>query len=335
VKEQLELLKSMKRSPRYEPGEKLGDGTVGSVYRARNPDTGQVVALKVLLPNVCKQEQVRARFLREMYVLEKLSHRNIVRYYGGGQTGSQLFYAMELLDGGSIKDLILAHGKLPWRESVRWAIRILSALQHAHNHGIIHRDIKPSNLFLTREGRIVLGDFGIAFDVEGADITHDGMAVGTLAYSSPEQIRGDRGIGGQADLYSLGCVLFEMLTGRLPFRGTSFAQLMHGHLHDPPPHVNDHGAGCPGWLDEIIWQMMQKDPGARPFNARAVEGYLMDHLAEQEGEASVWSKDDHLRDLVAADANPFDLSTVPASRWLALAGLLILLAGAAWLAATL
>jgi len=314
-------------SARYQLEEQLGAGTVGTVYRARNVDTGQRVALKVLLPSACKNDQIRARFLREMYVLERLSHPNIVRCYGGGQMDHQLFFAMDIIDGGSIRQVIDAHGKIPWPQAVRWSIRVLSALQHAHNHGVIHRDIKPSNLFLTTDGRIVLGDFGIAFDVEGSDITLDGLTVGTVASPAPEQTRGEREITGKSDIYSYGCVLFEMLTGRLPYRGRSYAQIIDGHLNQPVPNVNEAGAHCPGWLDEIVYQMMQKDPAARPFNARSVEGYLMDHLDRAEaGQQPNGQQAEEFRPYEQWSSSPYDLGRISAGRMLALAAMVLVLA---------
>ena len=256
-------------------GEPLGVGTVGSVYRAVLTPSGRAIAVKVLLPSVSGDDSIAARFEREMLILEKLDHPNIVGYHGGGKSGGQLFYGMELVDGGSIKELLEENGLLPWRVAVKYAAQVASALQHAHNHGVIHRDLKPSNLFLDREGAIKLGDFGIALDTHAADLTADGITVGTYAYMSPEQIRSGGIVTGQSDLYSLGCVLFEMLTGEPPYPGKNFAEIWEQHLHSSPPLPSKHGADCPDWLDELVVQLLTKDPAERPFNARQVQGVLL------------------------------------------------------------
>ncbi|MCA9260566.1 MAG: serine/threonine protein kinase, partial [Planctomycetales bacterium] len=193
----------------FKLGDPLGVGTVGTVYRATSEDLDTPVAVKILHPNVAHDDQIVDRFQREIVIMERLNHPHIVRHYGGGVMDGQYFYAMQLLDHGSLKDRLQQHGRLPWAQAAAYAAQIASALQHAHNHGIIHRDLKPSNLFFAEDGRIVLGDFGIAHDMHDTDITADGITVGTYAYMSPEQICADGEITGKADIYSLGCVLYE------------------------------------------------------------------------------------------------------------------------------
>jgi serine/threonine protein kinase len=160
------------------------------------------------------------------------------------------------------------------------ARQVSSALQHAHNNGIIHRDLKPGNLFLDVDGNIKLGDFSIARDVHSADLTETGLTVGTHAYMAPEQITGDSNISGKADLYSLGCVLFEILAGRKPFEGTNFAILFEQHLHKRAPKVDEFVNDCPAVLSRVIEQLLAKDPNDRPFNARSVQGLMTELLAE-------------------------------------------------------
>jgi len=157
-------------------------------------------------------------------------------------------------------------------------------LQHAHNHGIIHRDLKASNLFFGEDGKIILGDFGIARDTHEADVTADGITVGTYAYMSPEQICADKQISGKADLYSLGCVMVEMLTGKPPFVGLNFAQIWDQHLHTQPKRMREQGIDCPEWLDDLIMQLLEKDPEQRPFNARAVQGLIKQQLESEFGD---------------------------------------------------
>jgi serine/threonine protein kinase len=263
--------------------EPLGVGTVGTVYRAESPDIDYPVAVKLLHPTIAHDPNIVNRFQREITIMERLNHPHIVRNYGGGLMDSQYFYAMQLLDHGTLKERLEKHGPLPWPQAAALTSQIASALQHAHNHGIIHRDLKTSNLFFDDQGRIVLGDFGIARDTHDADVTGDGITVGTYAYMSPEQICADREISGKADLYSLGCCLYEMLTGRPPFQGVNFAQIWDQHLHKQPPGLRAQGVDCPEWLEALVIKLLEKDPERRPFNARAVQGLIKDHLEDEFG----------------------------------------------------
>ena len=263
--------------------EPLGMGTVGSVYRAESSDIAEPVAVKLLHPTIAHDENVVDRFQREIVIMERLSHPHIVRNYGGGIMDGQYFYAMELLNHGSLKDRLEKYGPLPWPQAAAYAAQIASALQHAHNHGIIHRDLKSSNLFFGADGRLILGDFGIARDTHEADVTADGITVGTYAYMSPEQICADKKITGQADLYSLGCVIYEMLTGKPPFMGANFAQIWDQHLHSQPKSLIESGVDCPQWLEDLVMKLLEKKPEQRPFNARAVQGVIKEHLIDEFG----------------------------------------------------
>ncbi|TWU56642.1 Serine/threonine-protein kinase PknB [Rubripirellula tenax] len=259
----------------FELGPVLGVGTVGTIYLATENATGNRVALKKLHPGVSQDVNIRARFEREMLILSRLRHPNIIAYHGGGDDGGTLFYSMELVEGGTVRDLLETRGAFAWPVVVELARQICSALQYAHNHGVIHRDLKPGNLFLTREGELKLGDFGIARDLHNADLTSSGMTVGTHAYMAPEQITGDTSISGKADLYALGCCLYEMLVGKKAFSGENFAQLFEQHLRAAPPRVRDSIPDCPPELDEIINQLLEKRPEDRPFNARKVQATML------------------------------------------------------------
>lgn len=260
----------------YQIGEVLGVGTVGTIYRAIDRHTGLPFAIKKLHPTVSADRLIRARFRREMLILDRLYHPNIVRYYGGGEENGLLYYVMELVDGGTVKALLETDGPLPWQAVTDIGRQLCSALQFAHNHGVIHRDLKPGNLFLTTDGQVKLGDFGIARDLKHADITSSGMTVGTHAYMAPEQIRGDIAISGKADLYALGCCLFELLTGRTPFVGENFSHLFEQHLRSSPPRVRQLLPQCPVELDDAIDQMLAKNPEQRPFNARQIQGVMLE-----------------------------------------------------------
>lgn len=277
-------LKFIPTAATFRLGAPLGVGTVGTVYRAESDQLDVPAAVKILHPNIAHDEQIVNRFQREIVIMERLNHPHIVRHFGGGLMDGQYFYAMQLLDHGSLKDRLQQHGPLAWPQAAAYAAQIASALQHAHNHGIIHRDLKPSNLFFAEDGRVVLGDFGIAHDVHDTDITADGITVGTYAYMSPEQICADGQITGKADLYSLGCVLYEMLTGKPPYSGANFAQIWDQHLHSTPKPIAEQGVECPEWLEKLLLQLLEKDPERRPFNARAVQGQIKEHLQAEFGE---------------------------------------------------
>jgi len=270
----------------FDFGVVLGVGTVGTIYdvQVRQEGTvspaadqlrGEDLALKKLHPAVCRDPLITARFRREMLILERLQHPNIVSYFGGGNEDGQLFYVMERVDGGTVKELLESSGPLSWPVVVDIARQSCSALQCAHNHGVIHRDLKPGNLFLTRDARVKLGDFGIARDLHNAGLTNQGLTVGTHAYMSPEQITGDESLSGKADLYAMGCCLFEMLTNRKVFLGENFAQLFDQHLRSDPPPVDQFVGDAPQELCDIIAQCLAKNPEDRPFNARAIQGVML------------------------------------------------------------
>jgi serine/threonine protein kinase len=276
-------LKFIPTAATFQLKELLGSGTVGAVYRAESPDLEGPVAIKLLHPTVSHDQNIVDRFQREIVIMQRLNHPHIIHHYGGGLMDGQFFYAMQLLSGGSLKERLKQHGPLPWQQVAAYGAQIASALQHAHNHGIIHRDLKPSNLFFDPDGKLILGDFGIAHDTYDADITADGITVGTYAYMAPEQICAEGTITGKVDLYSLGCVMVEMLTGQPPFVGVNFAQIWDQHLHHQPKGLSASGIDCPEWLEELIMQLLAKDPRQRPFNARTIQGVLMEHLNAQFG----------------------------------------------------
>jgi eukaryotic-like serine/threonine-protein kinase len=262
--------------------EPLGVGSMGAVYRAESDDIRYPVAIKILHPSIAHDATMVDRFQREIVIMERLNHPHIIRHYGGGMMDGQYFYAMELLNHGSLRDR-LQRGPLTWPLAALYVSQVAAALQHAHNHGIIHRDLKPTNLFFREDGRLVLGDFGIARDMHDADGIDPGKTVGTYAYMSPEHICADREITGKADLYSLGCVGYEMLAGKPPFGGANFAQIWDQHLHATPRGLREQGINCPDWLEQLLLQLLAKEPHRRPFNARAVQGLVRDQLEDEFG----------------------------------------------------
>lgn len=257
-------------------GDKLGVGGMGIVYRGTYEKTGQEVAVKVLSPQMSADKQVTKRFVREMEILKRLEHKNIVKYYGGGSDDDQFYYAMEIMDGGSLDDYLKRRKRLSWEQTIEVAKAVARGLEHAHNKGIVHRDLKPANLFLTKSGKIKLGDFGIARDTERTALTAAGKTVGTYAYMAPEQIAGSPPVSRKTDLYALGCVMFQMLTGRVPFEAENAAEMLMQHLEMKPPRVSEHCPDCPVWLENVVSKLLSKEPEDRYYDARALRSALDD-----------------------------------------------------------
>src|SRR5438132_12136996 len=254
----------------FEVEKQLGGGAMGSVYRARYCKTGQKVALKVMLAGLGGNETALARFEREAKVLKQLSHRNIVRFYIASQHQGTPYYAMEYVEGEPLDAALQRKGRLTWEKIVDLGKQVCAALQHAHDQGIVHRDLKPSNLMVTADGTIKLTDFGIAKDLDVTQLTSANCTVGTAAYMSPEQCRGERNLTHKSDLYSLGVVLYELLTGHKPFEAETtmdmFLQHVQGTFERPSREVLD----IPVWLDTLVCQLLEKEPARRPYDAVTV-----------------------------------------------------------------
>ena len=255
----------------FEVGDRIGVGGMGIVYRATYTKNGAQVALKILSPELSETESLQRRFEREVSILKKLQHPHIVRYYGGGKFGTQRFYAMELIAGGSVEDLLKQKKKLPWEEALDIAMQVAKALEHAHEAGVIHRDLKPANLLLTKDGTVKLTDFGIARDTTDTALTAAGKTVGTYAYMAPEQIRGKPPVDKKTDLYGLGCVLFEMIAGETPFQCENQGEMLMMHLQEEPPRITSLVPDCPMFVEELIFHLLEKDPQERPFDALDVQ----------------------------------------------------------------
>lgn len=260
----------------FELEEQLGAGGMGVVYRAKYTKTGLHVALKLLSPGLAEDEKLIARFTRELEILKKLKHPNIVQCYGGGRLGEQRFYAMELIHGGTLSEVLKDKGKLPWELVIEYGVQICSALEHAHENGVVHRDIKPANLMLDKSGKIKLADFGLARLSDGVALTAAGKTLGTFAYMAPEQISGKSPITAKTDLYALGVVFFELLTGKAPFQSSTTAEVLMQHLTKKPPRICAEVMDCPIWLERVIFQLLEKEPEKRPRDALAVAQALLE-----------------------------------------------------------
>ena len=267
----------------YEIVARVGVGGMGEVYEGRHPLIGKRVAVKVLLPSLSNEQELVERFLSEARAVNEIRHRGIVDIFSFGQLpeGSR-YFVMEFLEGEAFDKIIKKRAPLPMGETLGWADEMLDALEAAHSAGIIHRDIKPSNLFLVNTGRgrpyVKLLDFGIAklgaIAGEATPQTRASVILGTPDYISPEQARG-KPISPQTDLYALGCVLFEMLTGERVFRGENTLQTMWMHVEDRPPVPSSIRPDIPPALDEVILWALEKDAANRPPSAAVMRDQLL------------------------------------------------------------
>ncbi len=247
---------------RYEIKRRLGSGGMAEVYLAYDRHLGRQVALKVLLSKYANDEQFIERFRREASSAAGLNHPNIVQIYDRGEAEGTYYIAMEYLDGRTLKDLIVEHGPLRTDHIVSIAGQILEGLRFAERKGVVHRDIKPQNIMVDAEGRVKVTDFGIARAANSVGMTETGSILGTAHYLSPEQAQGHPAEAG-ADLYSLGVVMYEMATGRLPFTGDNPVAIAMQHVHEPPVLPSTLVPGIPENLERVILKALAKTPETR------------------------------------------------------------------------
>ena len=261
---------------RYRIVRKLGSGGMANVYLAEDQELGRRVAIKILNDRHSGDEQFVERFRREAKNAAGLSHPNIVSIYDRGEAAEGAYYiAMEYLDGRSLKELIVSRGPAPIPIAIDYARQILAALRFAHRHGVIHRDIKPHNILVDSEGRVKVTDFGIArAEQAGAQqMTEAGSIIGTAQYLSPEQARGTR-VDKTSDLYSLGIVLYELLTGTVPFTGDTPVEIAMKHLSAIPDPPSERRAEVPHALDQVVLRALAKDPHDRYESAEEMDADL-------------------------------------------------------------
>ena len=257
---------------RYRIQRKLGAGGMADVYLAEDQELGRRVAIKILNGRHANDAQFIERFRREAKNAAALNHPNIVSIYDRGEAEDTYYIAMEFLDGRTLKELIVGHGAAPVRVAIEYARQILSALRFAHRHGIVHRDIKPHNVLVDREGRVKVTDFGIA-RAGTSQMTETGSIVGTAQYLSPEQARGGE-VDQRSDLYSLGVVLYELLTGKTPFEGDTPVEVAMKHLSNAPKPPSELRKDIPPELDMVVLRALAKDPNDRYQSADEMEGDL-------------------------------------------------------------
>jgi serine/threonine protein kinase len=257
---------------RYELLEKLGAGGMGTVYRANDHGTGRVVALKFLVESLAGDPVLKRRFLREAQAAAALDHLNIGAIHGVEETeDGRLFIVMPYYEGGTLKSRI-AKEPLSVTDAIACAEQVADGLAHAHAAGVIHRDIKPANLIFAGDGSLKILDFGIA-KIVGEKLTRTGLVLGTLAYMSPEQAAG-ASLDHRTDLWALGVVFHEMLTGRPPFSAPSIELLFRAVRHDEPPTVRSLRAEVPPGVEAVVSRLLQKEPDRRYPDAASVAATL-------------------------------------------------------------
>lgn len=271
--------------PLLQPGEILGDyeildqvgGNMGLVYKARHRRLGKVVALKLLPGDWTKDAERVARFQREIQVMGRLDHPNLVRAMDARNIDGIQLVAMEWVDGTDLHQIMKTRSRIPISDACEMARQAALGLQHAHEHGLIHRDIKPSNLMLARPGVLKIIDLGLALsqDESTHSLTQTGVLMGTMSFCAPEQIRNPSKVDIRADVYSLGCTLYKLLSGKPPYGSKqSVSEIVHAHLEEPFPLLCQARPDAPAELEAILLRMTQKDPGSRYATPKEVADAL-------------------------------------------------------------
>ena len=253
---------------RYVTERTLGRGGMATVELARDEQLGRKVAIKRLFGSLSGDEDFRERFLREGRMAARLSHPNIVGVHDVGEEDGVPYIVMEHVEGETLADLIARKAPLDPDRAVDLVLQICAGLEHAHAAGLVHRDIKPQNLLVRSDDTVKIADFGIARPLDGTQMTQAGTVLGTAAYLAPEQALGER-VTGAADIYSLGCVLYECITGATPFADKEGMRILWAHLQEDPPDPCTRRADAPSSLGWEITQALRKEPSHRPPTATA------------------------------------------------------------------
>jgi serine/threonine-protein kinase len=254
----------------------LGDGSLSVVYRATQLSSDTEVALKVLATPLHEIQSFRERFSREGRLQASIRHPHVVPVYEAGDDSGLLFIAMQIVDGPSLKEL-LQSGELDVWRALSLLTQVASALDAAHAQGLVHRDIKPQNILVARRDHAYLMDFGLGFEVDGAPLTLPGQTIGTIDYLPPEAAREER-MTHMSDVYGLGCVLYECLTGQIPFPRPNVAATLFALLTEPPPRPSERRPELPQAIDGVIARGLAKDPTERPASASLLIAEAIDAM---------------------------------------------------------
>ncbi len=272
----------------------LGSGGMGEVFQAEHAVTQRVEAMKILAADPASTPDRDQRFLREIQLQARLNHPNIAVVHNAFWQDGNLIMIMELIQGDSLRSM-LEHGKLPLTTALDYACQALRALDYAHARGVVHRDISPSNMIVTAEGTLKLTDFGLAKSHTDIRLTQTGVIVGSLYYTSPEQVQGNTTVDIRADIYSMGALLFEMVTGAKLFDCDKPFSLMQAHVEQPPPRASDVLPGLPSTLDDILLKALDKDRDKRFQSAELFRCALESVKDTRNGEYCALSAPVHLR----------------------------------------
>ena len=251
----------------------IGRGGMGVVYEARQQSLNRTVAVKILPAEMAGDATTAARFVREAHSMARLRHPNIVDVIDVGEEDGTPFFAMKYIDGESLRSLVQREGALLPERAAKIAAEVADALDHAHQRDVVHRDIKPANILIDSSGRAVVTDFGIAKVADSTGLTSTGVSIGTPEYMSPELVRGNP-IDGRTDIYGLGVVLYQMVTGRVPFSATTPLAIAMKHVSDAPLTPRAVGVVCPEWLETVILKALAKEPSDRFPSASAMAAAL-------------------------------------------------------------
>src|SRR5688572_444785 len=256
----------------YRLEQEVGHGAMGRVFLARDLKHGRAVAVKMLHGDLTTSISIE-RFTREIQVISRLNHPHIVGLYDSGEFDGQLYYVMPLVEGDTLRDRLRREKRLPAEDAVRITLQICDALAYAHSHGIVHRDIKPDNILLPTRNHAVLADFGLSRALMTATdrrLTATGFSLGTPRYMSPEQTAGDREVDGRSDIYSLGTVLYEMLSGEPPFVDEDVRRLLARKLSEPPPELKARRPDVPVAVAGVVRTALATIPAER---FKAADGF--------------------------------------------------------------
>jgi serine/threonine-protein kinase len=277
----------MDRVGPYVIDRKIGTGGMGTVYLARHEATGEAAAVKVLPASLAREEGFLARFEREIAALRQLDNPHVVKVFDSGTVGEEgsdgqaYYYAMEYVEGETLLAKLRRERRLPWPTVIEYGVQVCSAMKAALDAGIINRDLKPSNLLISNDGNVKLADFGVAQVFASSRLTKTGGIIGTAEFMSPEQAQGQRATK-KSDLYSLGAVMYTMLAGKPPYSGQTMLDVLHKHRfgqYDKPRH---YAPDCPSWLEDVIVQLLEKDPEKRPSDAYVTGKRLREILKKVE-----------------------------------------------------
>jgi len=314
----------------YEILDRISEGGMATVYTARRIADGAIVALKVLREQYATDVEFIERFQREAKAISELVHPHMVRVYDSGRDGTVHYIAMEYVEGANLKEYIRREGRLSPERALQIAAQVCEALEFAHSHGVVHRDIKPQNILLTADGRVKVTDFGIARALSSATITQTGTVLGSVQYLSPEQARGTT-VGRSADLYALGVVLYEMVTGQLPFDGDSPIAIALSHVHKTPPAPSSLVPGLPERVEGVIARALMKSSSDRYRSAVEMRADLL-------GETELWRvppatrgiEETPLTMVLPGGAVEAEAKAAPQSFGLTVAVVLVMVVGGLW-----